>query len=164
MVRVTSLASGRVHIWNQATWLQNSKHKSQHKSRHIHHHLRIVPFPTFNYSSIQVPISITEYSVLAWIHELDPNKPILRSQFCFDGLCDLGKSSNSLWLLFSHLWNETDNSSFLQDPLEEGMATHSSILAWRILWTGEPGRWQFIGSQRLGHDWCNLACTHTSTS
>ena len=40
----------------------------------------------------------------------------------------------------------------LEDPLEEGMATHSSILAWRILWTEEPGRLQSIGSQRVGHD------------
>ena len=34
-----------------------------------------------------------------------------------------------------------------EDPLEEEMATHSSILAWRILWTEEPGRLQFMGSQ-----------------
>ena len=34
-----------------------------------------------------------------------------------------------------------------EDPLEEGMATHSSILAWRIPWTGEPGGLQSIGSQ-----------------
>ena len=34
-----------------------------------------------------------------------------------------------------------------EDPLEEGMATHSSILAWRILWTEEPGRLQSIESQ-----------------
>ena len=39
-----------------------------------------------------------------------------------------------------------------EDPLEEGMATHSSILAWRIPWTEEPGEVQFIGSQRVGHD------------
>jgi hypothetical protein len=39
-----------------------------------------------------------------------------------------------------------------EDPLEEGMATHSNILAWRIPWTEEPGRLQFIGSQRVGHD------------
>ena len=39
-----------------------------------------------------------------------------------------------------------------EDPLKEGMATHSSILAWRISWTEEPGRLQFIGSQRVGHD------------
>ena len=39
-----------------------------------------------------------------------------------------------------------------QDPLEEGMATHSSILAWRIPWTEEPGGLQSMGSQRVGHD------------
>ena len=38
------------------------------------------------------------------------------------------------------------------DPLEEGMATHSSILAWRIPWTEKPGRLQSMGSQRVGHD------------
>ena len=40
-----------------------------------------------------------------------------------------------------------------EDPLEEGMATHSSILAWRMPWTEEPGRPQSIGSQRVGHYW-----------
>ena len=39
-----------------------------------------------------------------------------------------------------------------EDPPEEGMATHSSILAWRIPWTEEPGRLQSIGLQRVGHD------------
>ena len=39
-----------------------------------------------------------------------------------------------------------------EDPLDEGMATHSSILAWRILWTEEPGRLQSTGLQRVGHD------------
>ena len=39
-----------------------------------------------------------------------------------------------------------------EDPLEKGKATHSSILAWRIPWTEEPGGLQFIGSQRLGYD------------
>ena len=38
-------------------------------------------------------------------------------------------------------------------PPEEGMATHSSILAWRISWTEEPGGLQSIGSQRVGCDW-----------
>ena len=40
-----------------------------------------------------------------------------------------------------------------EDPLEEGMAIHSSILAWRIPWTEEPGGLQSMGSQRVGHDW-----------
>ena len=39
-----------------------------------------------------------------------------------------------------------------EDPLEEGMATHSSILAWRIPWTEEPGGLQSMGSQRVGHN------------
>ena len=39
-----------------------------------------------------------------------------------------------------------------EDPLEKGMATHSSILAWRIPWTEEPGGLQSMGSQRVGHD------------
>ena len=39
-----------------------------------------------------------------------------------------------------------------KDPLVEGMATHSSILAWRILWTGEPSGLQSMGSQRVRHD------------
>ena len=38
-----------------------------------------------------------------------------------------------------------------EDPLEEGMATHSSMLAWRISWTKEPGRLQSIGLQRVEH-------------
>ena len=39
-----------------------------------------------------------------------------------------------------------------EDPLEEGMATYSSILAWRIPWTEEPDGLQSLGSQRVGHD------------
>ena len=39
-----------------------------------------------------------------------------------------------------------------EDPLEKGMATHSSVLAWRIPWTEEPDRLQFTGSQRVRHD------------
>ena len=39
-----------------------------------------------------------------------------------------------------------------EDPLEKGTAIHSSILAWRIPWTEEPGRLQSMGSQRVGRD------------
>ena len=39
-----------------------------------------------------------------------------------------------------------------EDPLEKEMATHSSILAWKIPWTEEPGRLQSMGSQRVEHD------------
>ena len=40
-----------------------------------------------------------------------------------------------------------------EDPLEKEMVTHSSILAWKIPWTEEPGMPQSVGSQRVGHDW-----------
>ena len=39
-----------------------------------------------------------------------------------------------------------------EDPLKDGLATHSSIPAWRIPWTEEPGRLQYIGLHRVGHD------------
>ena len=40
----------------------------------------------------------------------------------------------------------------LEDPLKKGMATYSSILAWKILWLEEPGGLQSIGSQKVRHD------------
>ena len=42
-----------------------------------------------------------------------------------------------------------------EGPLEKGMTTHSSVLAWRIPWTEEPGRLQSMGSQRVGHKLSN---------
>ena len=48
-----------------------------------------------------------------------------------------------------------------ENPQEKEMATYSSILAWEIQWTEEPGRLQSIGSQRVGHDWMTNTHTHT---
>ena len=48
-----------------------------------------------------------------------------------------------------------------EDPLEKEMATHSSILAWKISWTEEPGGLQSTGSQRVGHDWATNTVTHS---
>ena len=42
-----------------------------------------------------------------------------------------------------------------EDPLEKGMDTYSSIFAWKISWMEEPGRQQFMGLQRVGHDYFN---------
>ena len=47
-----------------------------------------------------------------------------------------------------------------EDPLEKGMATHSSILAWRTPWTEEPGGLQITGSQRVGHDRATNSSLH----
>ena len=48
-----------------------------------------------------------------------------------------------------------------EDPLEEGMAIHSSVLAWKNPWTEEPGSLLSLGSQRASHDGSNRACMHT---
>ena len=58
-----------------------------------------------------------------------------------------------IWRLSSKKLQETQNQSLgWEDPLEKEMATHSSILAWRIPCTEEPGRLQSMGLQRVGHD------------
>ena len=51
-----------------------------------------------------------------------------------------------------------------EDPLEKGMATHASILAWRIPWTKEPGELQFMELQRVGQEQITHTHTHTHTS
>ena len=48
-----------------------------------------------------------------------------------------------------------------EDPLKKGMATHSSILAWRIPWTEEPGKLQSRGLQTIAQDWATNTHTHT---
>ena len=86
---------------------------------------------------------------------------------------------NYLWLFYTRDWvsqvalvvknlpangRDARNVGFItgeKDPLEEGTTTHFSILAWRISQTEEPGRLQSIGSQRVGHEWSDLACRHS---
>ena len=50
------------------------------------------------------------------------------------------------------MWETRVLSLGQEDPLEKGMATHSSVLAWRIPWTEEPGGLEPLGSQRVRHD------------
>ena len=50
------------------------------------------------------------------------------------------------------VWETWVQSLYQEDPLEKEMATHSSILAWKIPWTEKPGGLQSVGSQRVGHD------------
>ena len=61
------------------------------------------------------------------------------------------------------MWKTQVWSLGREDPLEEGTATHSNILAWRIPWTEEPDRLQSMGSCRVGHDWGDSALTHAHT-
>ena len=95
-------------------------------------------------------------------------------QLHFDYAVTIGVCSeawrSSPWMWMAQQYRGSDNKEFTcnqetwvrplagEDSLEEGMATHSSILAWRILWTEEPGKLQFMGLQKVGHDW---ATKHT---
>ena len=56
-----------------------------------------------------------------------------------------GKASTTMW----ETWVQ---SLGWEDPLEKKMAIHSRTIAWKIPWTGEPGRLQPMGSQRVGHN------------
>ena len=60
------------------------------------------------------------------------------------------------------MWETWVRSLGWEDPLEKEMATHSSILAWRIPWMEEPGGLQFMGLQRVGHNWVT-SLTHSLT-
>ena len=67
-------------------------------------------------------------------------------------LCD----SSLVAQMVKHLptmWETQVRSLSRKDPLEKDLSTHSSILAWRIPWTEEPGKLQSMGSQRVRHDW-----------
>ena len=55
------------------------------------------------------------------------------------------------------MWETGVRSLSQEDPLEKEMETHSGTVAWKITWTGEPGRLQSLGLQRVGHDWSDLA-------
>ena len=59
------------------------------------------------------------------------------------------------------VWETCVRSLGQEDPLEKGMATHCSILAWKILWREKPGRLQSMGLQRVGPDWATDTFTFT---
>ena len=65
------------------------------------------------------------------------------------------------WVAKSWTWLSDFTFTFHSHALEKEMATHSSVLAWRIPGTGEPGGLQSLGSHRVGHDWNDLAAAVT---
>ena len=68
--------------------------------------------------------------------------------FCFIGASLVAQRLKHL----PPMWQTRVRSLGQEDPLEKEMVTHSSILAWRILWMEKPRRLQSMGSQRVGHD------------
>ena len=81
---------------------------------------------------------------------LSPEKHACRSRRTEQGIEQLTGSKLKHLPAMQETWVQ---SLGWEDPLEKEMATHSSILAWRIPWTREPGGLQSTGSQRVGHDW-----------
>ena len=77
---------------------------------------------------------------------------------CWTWLSDFHIHTYMLTLRVSQVALVVNNKSALENIkwMEKEMATHSSILAWKIPWTEEPGRLQFMGSQRVGHNWAAL--------
>ena len=71
------------------------------------------------------------------------------------------REGNGTPLQYFRLENPMDGGAFTFHfhALEKEMATHSSVLAWRIPGTGEPSGLPSMGSHRVGHDWSNLAAT-----
>ena len=62
------------------------------------------------------------------------------------------------------MWETWVQSLGQEDPLEQGMATHSSIPAWRIPWTEKPGGLQSMGLQRVGYNWATNTFTFKTTT
>ena len=97
------------------------------------------------------PTSISGICPYSWwgLPSQDPTEPCMHGcQLCVrvSLVAQMVKSLPAVWETW--VWPLGQ-----EDPLEKEMATHSSILAWEISWTEEPGRLQSMGSQRVGHDW-----------
>ena len=133
--------------------------------------LRRTPFPIWNQSVVPCPV----LTVASW-----PPHRFLRRQvrWCYSLLeLNLPIHCNKLWNAprgkliecRPHGGSDGKESPAMQkirvrslgreDPLEKGMATHSSALAWRIPRAEEPGKLQSMGSQRVRHDWVTFIFT-----
>ena len=119
---------------------------------------------------------------LKWMEEDQGLKTLLmdvNKQTCLTWPC--GKSVPKTWpnsLTFTFYQQHNDKepicqcrrrkrwlwSLSLEDPLEKVMAHYSSILAWKVPWTEEPGGLQSMGSQRVRHDWTHTERTPTQTA
>ena len=80
-----------------------------------------------------------------WLLGIQPLEFTVGNYICFPGgsVVKNSPAKEEMWV----------HSLDREDPLEKETATYSSVLAWEILWTGEPGGLQSMGLQRVGHDW-----------
>ena len=93
------------------------------------------------------------YEILELAKQICVKMKVLVTQLCLT-LCDP-----------MSVMSETQVQSLSQeDPLEKGMTTHSSILAWRIPWTEEPGKLQSMGLQGVRHDLVTYSSSHRTNT
>ena len=113
-----------------------------------------------SYTIRQIRVKIMEYTHIH-IHPWANSKQSNRNKVQYIDLAHNGKKkklfTTSLVVQtvkrLSIRWETWVQSLGREDPLENEMAIHSSIIAWKIPWTEEPGRLQSMGSQRVGHNW-----------
>ena len=100
-----------------------------------------VGLPLLTPKVLSLPFDSPDNAFLSWAHSL----ATFHNQSNYWVLAQMVKKPPAMW----DTWVQ---SLGWEDPLEEGVATHSSILAWRIPWTEEPGGLQSMGLQRVQHD------------
>ena len=114
--------------------------------------LYLFSYVTFTWIIVcHIPVSFTPHgnkSQSCFIHSLI-------SQDSFLGLCTVMYTVH--FLTHQYLSTEQGYLRGARNRMEKEMATHSSVLAWRIPWTEKHGRLQSMGSHRVGHDWSDLA-------
>ena len=103
-------------------------------------------------------VHFSSHSVLShslWLHGLQANSQSWLKLIPLRWWCHLTISSSVAHMVKNPpaVWKTWVLSLGQEDPLEEGMATHSSILVWRIPWIEEPGGLQSMGSERVRHEW-----------
>ena len=82
----------------------------------------------------------------------EPESPALQAKSLLSEPSSIELRCQSRYTWETRVWSLEQ-----EDPLEEGVAIHPSILAWRIPWTGEPGMLQSVSPQRVGYNWSDLA-------
>ena len=118
-------------------------------------------------AALQVGSSVASF----WIPYIWINIQYLSFSFWLTSICTISSRSSTLlqltqmcsfysWVIFHYIYVPCIG----EDPLENKMATHSSILAWRIPWREEPLGLHSIGSQNVGHDWAANTFTIISVS
>ena len=96
------------------------------------------------------------YMIIIWNKQKEISKPSKPTDFKVN-MQEVGDSQVAQWVKNLPAMQETEEmgvrSLGQEDPLEESLATHSNILAWRIPWTEKPGSVQSMGSRKVGHNW-----------